>query len=231
MRKQAQLNLAKVDAYYRQKLQLKSFFSLLKYLDKVREKKHELAMKQRKEFSPHNPYKRQSPQQEESGGLGLIKVQAVINKNIDGVYEGPLAQAVKTLEDDPGSNRNQINDNLDDARAPVSFQGTGFSFTNALIQARKKELGNAYHKKQVNFFQSGGVYGQTMAKRNRELSAKSKRSNSSGKSNRKKQTPTKTNRSILKNNDSCNRSMTHNASSKWSVVNQPQNADIFGQVN
>ena len=56
-----------------------------------------------------------------------------MDKNIEGVYEGPLAQAVKTVEDDAASYRNQEDDNLDDARAPVSFQGTGFSFTNALI--------------------------------------------------------------------------------------------------
>ena len=75
-----------------------------------------------------------------------------MDKNIEGVYEGPLVQAVKTIEGSPDSGRLLQADHEDENRAPVSFQGTGFSFTNALIQARKKEVGNAYHKKQVNFF-------------------------------------------------------------------------------
>ena len=50
-----------------------------------------------------------------------MKIQTVIDKNIDGVYEGPLAQAVKTLEDDPNTGRLIETDYQDDTKAPVSF--------------------------------------------------------------------------------------------------------------
>ena len=40
MRKTSKLNEAKVDRYYRQKLQLKSFFSMLKFLEQKREERY-----------------------------------------------------------------------------------------------------------------------------------------------------------------------------------------------
>ena len=44
-----------------------------------------------------------------------------MDKNIERVYEGPLAQAVKTLEDDPNSGRLIDTEYQEDTRAPVSF--------------------------------------------------------------------------------------------------------------
>ena len=81
LRKMAQLNKAKVDRYYRQKLQLKSFFSMLKFLEQRREERHQKEMKGRKGKSPSpNKFKRNNPVQNENGGLGLVNVSPMIDK-------------------------------------------------------------------------------------------------------------------------------------------------------
>lgn len=126
----------------------------------------------------------------------------------------------------------------------ISFQDNSFSYTNALINARKQEGSSAYHKKQVNFFMKGGLSGLSRGAKT-DVSNKSpgstkspgSRSNSKGRKSRKS-LQTNNSKSILKKGDQSTRSAAQNAtvtSNKWSVVNQgpsqpsqqAQNLDIF----
>lgn len=126
----------------------------------------------------------------------------------------------------------------------ISFQDKSFSYTNALINARKKEVSSAYHKKQVNFFKTGGLGGlsrgaRTDASNKSPGSTKSPGSRSNSKRTKSRKSLQMNNsKSILKKGDQSTRSAAHNvtmASNKWSVVNQgpsqpsqqAQNLDIF----
>ena len=181
----------------------------------------------------------------------MVDVVPVIDKRIEGVYGGPLANAVRTIEQDLTYERVE-NPNRAEPRgmpdrgneATISFQDNSFSYANALIQARKKEVPSAYHKKQVNFFKSGGVGGLSWGTR-RDTSTRSGRSNQSAGSRSnskgarsKKSLQTNNSKSILKKGDQSTRSVAQNAtaaSNRWSVVNagpsrtshQEQNLDLF----
>ena len=216
VRQMARLNAAKVDRYYRQKLQLKSFFSLLKFLEQQREARHSARGQKQNlgQSSSPNKFKRANPVQDENGGLGLVNVHPVMDRRIEGVYEGPLGNAVKTLEHDLTYERVENPHRADAHRMPdrqtegtISFQDTGFSYANALINARKQEVSSAYHKKQVNFFKKGGVGGLSWGV-NQPTSAKSPKSNRSGGSRSnskgakgKKSRVTSDSKSILKKSD------------------------------
>ena len=164
VRQTARLNEVKVDRYHRQKLQLKSFFSMLKFLEQRREERHQ---HDRKQQSPSpNKFKRHDQVQDENGGLGLVNVVPVMDKQIEGVYDGPLLSAVETLEhavhyERVENPRRAETDHMPDrpTEPMISFQDKSFSYTNALINARKKEVPSAYHKKQVDFFKKGGLSG------------------------------------------------------------------------
>ena len=131
----------------------------------------------------------------------MVNVNPLIDKEIEGVYDGPLVNAVRTLGDDwscekaENPSRNEadyIPDRLNEAT--VSFQGNNFSYTNALINARKQEGSSAYHKKQVNFFKKGGVGGLSWGLK-RDISNRSAKSNESGGS-RSKSKGTKSKKSL-----------------------------------
>lgn len=134
-RANTQARASKVDCYFNKKLVLKAFFGMLKFLETCREEKV------------------QTQQTEEKTLLGLVHVVPVVDKNVDDAYsnmhhmrslpnlpdfikDGSVENLheslekpnpVQSLEQDFGQNLN------------LTFKN-GFSFTGALLSARKRAI-------------------------------------------------------------------------------------------
>ena len=138
IRKQTKLKCLKVDAYFHKKLVLKAFFGLLKFVESTKKRQH----------SQNRQKNKQTQKPNDTTPLGLVKVVPVIDKQVDEAYPPQQLISVQSLPDViVGSTERCLNqDGIQDEKHTDFGQNmnltfkNGFSFTGALLSAKKKAI-------------------------------------------------------------------------------------------